>query len=72
FTSGAKMGTLFGNGFEDYTTNIELPTLSGRTMGNEQNVYNLQGQLMSKNNTSLDTLPEGIYIVNGKKYVVKK
>ena len=72
FTPGAKMGTLFGNGFEDYTTNIELPTLSGRTMGNEQNVYNLQGQLISKNNTSLDNLPEGIYIVNGKKYVVKK
>jgi len=72
FTPGAKMGTLFGSSFEDYTTNIELPTLSGRTMGNEQNVYNLQGQLISKNNTSLDTLPEGIYIVNGKKYVVKK
>lgn len=72
FKSGAKMGTLFGSSFEDYTTNIELPTLSGRTMGNEQNVYNLQGQLISKNNTSLDTLPEGIYIVNGKKYVVKK
>ena len=34
-------------------------------------VYNLQGQLIRKNATSLNGLTKGIYIVNGKKYVVK-
>lgn len=33
-------------------------------------VYNLNGQAVN-NNGSLDGLPKGIYIVNGKKYVVK-
>ena len=34
-------------------------------------VYNLQGQLIRKNATSLNGLAEGIYIVNGKKVMVK-
>ena len=32
-------------------------------------VYNLQGQLIRKNATSLNGLAKGIYIVNGKKVV---
>lgn len=34
-------------------------------------VYGVNGQIIRKNSTSLDGLPKGIYIVNGKKYVVK-
>lgn len=34
-------------------------------------VYNLQGQLIRKNATSLNGLAKGIYIVNGKKVMVK-
>ena len=35
------------------------------------NVYSVSGQLVRQNSTSLDGLPKGIYIVNGKKYFVK-
>lgn len=34
-------------------------------------VYNLSGMKVRSNATSLEGLPKGIYIVNGKKYVVK-
>ena len=34
-------------------------------------VYNLNGQLVRQDATSLDGLTRGIYIVNGKKYVVR-
>lgn len=34
-------------------------------------VYNLNGQMVSGNSKDLNNLPAGIYIVNGKKYVVK-
>ena len=35
------------------------------------NVYSVNGLLMRENATSLVGLPKGIYIVNGKKYIVK-
>ena len=35
------------------------------------NVYNLNGQLIRRNATSLDGLAAGVYVSNGKKYVVK-
>lgn len=34
-------------------------------------VYNLQGQLVANDASKLNSLPQGVYIVNGKKYVVK-
>ena len=34
-------------------------------------VYNLSGQVVTTNASSLYSLPKGIYIVNGKKYVVE-
>ena len=33
------------------------------------NVYAIDGHLVRRQATSLDGLPSGIYIVNGKKYV---
>ncbi len=35
------------------------------------NVYNLNGQLVRRNATSLEGLAAGVYVANGKKYVVK-
>ena len=36
-----------------------------------QDIYSIGGQLIRKNAVSLDGLPDGIYIVNGKKLIVK-
>ena len=41
------------------------------TIINDDTIYNLNGQVVRKNATSLEGLPKGIYIVNGKKVSVK-
>lgn len=54
-----------------YIENVEIVddgTLRQRLSGK---VYNLQGQLVSDDASQLDSLPKGIYIVNGKKVSVK-
>jgi len=70
---GAKLSISIDD-IEDYTTYIE-----GINFDSESNavsakynsrIYNINGQLVN-NNTSVDNLPKGIYIVNGKKYIVK-
>jgi hypothetical protein len=38
---------------------------------NSQNVYNIYGQIVRSGSASVDNLPAGVYIVNGKKYIVK-
>ncbi|MCI6182454.1 MAG: hypothetical protein SPE73_03025 [Prevotella sp.] len=37
----------------------------------DNNVYSINGQLVRRNADTLDNLPKGIYIVNGKKHIVK-
>ena len=37
----------------------------------DNNVYSINGQLVRRNANTLDNLPKGIYIVNGKKHIVK-
>lgn len=37
----------------------------------DNNVYTLTGQIVRQGSTSLDGLPEGIYVVNGKKVMVR-
>ena len=34
-------------------------------------VYNVNGQVVRRNATSVEGLPKGIYIMNNKKYIVK-
>lgn len=34
-------------------------------------VYNIKGQIVRSNSSSVEGLPKGLYIVNGKKYMVK-
>ena len=35
------------------------------------NIYSIGGQLIRMNTTSTENLPQGIYIINGKKYIKK-
>jgi len=35
------------------------------------NVYSVYGQIVRRGTTSLEGLPAGLYIVNGKKYVIR-
>ena len=37
----------------------------------DNNVYSINGQLVRRNADTLDNLPKGIYIVNGKKHIVR-
>jgi len=52
---------------EDATTAISLPTVA---IGQDA-VYTIQGQRMGTGTTMLKALPKGIYLYQGKKYIVK-
>ncbi len=64
-----------------YEINGVVETVSGNTSGIDAidadaktvngNVYNLNGQIVRRNAASLDGLAHGVYVVNGKKVVVK-
>ena len=72
-TAPAKEVSLVIDGIEDNTTGIDSiagdPSSASAKAHTGAGVYNLNGQLV-RPGTSLDGLPQGIYIVNGKK--VKK
>lgn len=57
------------------TTNLRFPLGNTQTNTNtaihSHGIYTLQGQLVSKDVERLSTLPAGIYILNGKKHIVK-
>lgn len=63
-----KLSVDFGDG--DITNGISDITVEGENNVNATGIYNLNGQKVS-DGTSTDNLPKGIYIVNGKKYVVR-
>ena len=66
---GAKeLSVDFGDG--DITNGISNITVEGENNVNATGIYNLNGQKVS-DGTSTETLSKGIYIVNGKKYVVR-
>lgn len=44
---------------------------TNQTTPRNTNVYSINGQIVKSNSPSLSDLPKGIYIVNGKKYIVK-
>lgn len=77
-TNEAKQLSFSIDGIEDIdaqgvTTMID-DILSDATDGNRftsDTVYNINGQKVRTAVTSLEGLPKGLYIVNGKKYVVK-
>lgn len=53
------------------TTGIEdlIIDADGQVMPTNGKVYNINGQLVSEDANSFQSLPSGIYIINGKKYI---
>ena len=53
------------------TTGIEdlIIDADGQLMPTKGKVYNINGQLVSEDANSFQSLPSGIYIINGKKYI---
>lgn len=67
----AKALTFYIDGIEENTiTGIDSIVANGDT-SMAGNVYSINGQLVRSNTTSLEGLSKGIYIINGKKYIVK-
>ena len=61
----------FGDGIEDEATAIENILLDAGIVGGKTNVYSINGQRIRQNTDDLSGLPKGVYIVNGKKYIVR-
>ena len=76
--SGAKSVVFsaisFGSATDDTTTTgiseIKAADIDATAI-NTGKIYNVNGQVVSNDSTDLNSLPKGIYIVNGRKYVVK-
>ena len=65
-TAGANSVLLYG-----YKATIGGTGIGIITIDKPVDVYNIQGQKVRSNVTSLDGLPKGVYIINGKKVVIK-
>ena len=76
-TEGAKPKMLsistssITDGNDGETTGIEdlIITADGELMPANSRVYNVNGQLVSEDASNFQSLPSGIYIINGKKYI---
>ena len=62
-------GNMFFGGYFSLNTTTALEGISGGEKTFD--VYSLSGTMVKKGATSLDALPKGVYIVNGRKVVVK-
>lgn len=60
--------SLFDDGSTTPIETVKIDDLNRDTSGK---VYSISGVLMENNAADLNNLPKGIYVVNGKKYVVK-
>lgn len=72
--TGAKMSLAFDEEDSNETTGIQdIQATAASVVTNKyvDKVFNMQGQVVRTGSTSLDGLDKGIYIVNGKKYVVR-
>lgn len=70
--SQAKASELSLSLFDDgCTTPIETVKEDDLNRDTSGKVYSISGVLMKNNAADLNNLPKGIYVVNGKKYVVK-
>ncbi len=72
-TNSAKRFSFYIDGVN--ATGYEVTGIEGisadSTLPDHFNIYNVSGQLVRQNATSTDGLAKGIYIVGGKKYIVK-
>lgn len=70
--SNSKASELSLSLFDDSsTTPIETVKVDDLNRDTSGKVYSISGVLMKNNTADLNNLPKGIYVVNGKKYVVK-
>ena len=70
--SNSKASELSISLFDDSsTTPIETIKVDDLNRDTSGKVYSISGVLMKNNAADLNNLPKGIYVVNGKKYVVK-
>lgn len=70
--SNAKANELSLSLFDDgSTTPIETVKVDDLNRDTSGKVYSISGVLMKNNAADLNNLPKGIYVVNGRKYVVK-
>ena len=60
-----------GNAIETFFDGVTAVNGIAREAEGPTNVYNVAGQLVRRNATSLDGLPRGVYLVGGKAVVVK-
>ena len=71
-TSPSKPSELSLSLFDDgSTTPIETIKVDDLNRDTSGKVYSISGVLMKNNTADLNNLPKGIYVVNGRKYVVK-
>ena len=71
-TSPSKASELSLSLFDDgSTTPIETVKVDDLNRDTSGKVYSISGVLVKNNAADLNNLPKGIYVVNGKKYVVK-
>lgn len=71
-TSPSKPSELSLSLFDDgSTTPIETVKVDDLNRDTSGKVYSISGVLMKNNAADLNNLPKGIYVVNGRKYVVK-
>ena len=68
-TMDLDFSELFGEDF-GITTAVENAVVNESSKNNGV-VYNLSGQAVRENNASLEGLSKGVYVVNGKKIVVR-
>lgn len=69
----AKLGISFIDFYNNASTTTGIQTVtspSARQQFDNNNVYSLTGTLVRRGATSLNGLPNGLYIVNGKKVIV--
>ena len=59
------------NGVADTTTGIAFEGFTANDSNASKGVYTLSGQLVRANGNDLSNLPAGLYLVNGKKTLVK-
>lgn len=70
--SNSKDSELSLSLFDDSsTTPIETVKVDDLNRDTSGKVYSISGVLVKNNAADLNNLPKGIYVVNGKKYVVK-
>ena len=74
--SGAAKQAFYTRSIDTDPTGIStLPAAdtskSAHPFAGRNNVYSVYGQIVRLGTTNLEGLPAGLYIVNGKKYIVK-